>query len=91
MFNSNKKGTMATIKLNPGKIAPRYEKSSKELILHEVVITEKGMESGLPLIDFVMKDSEGKEHYFMISGRIVNMISSAIKGVNLRNHGQEEP
>lgn len=83
--------TTLSITLIPGSVAPRYNDEDKELVVNNVVITERGMESGLPLIDLQMVDKDGKLHYAALSGRIINMVSSAIKGVNLRNHGIEEP
>lgn len=80
------------IKFIPGDVAPRYEPSKvKQLHAHTAVITERGMESGLPVVDIQMRDDEGNEYFFMTTGRLINGISGAIKGVNLRNHGVEEP
>lgn len=80
-----------SIKLVPGKIAPRYTDNEKQLDLKEVVITEQGTEGDLPLIDFILTDAEGKEYFFMVTGRIVAGIAHAISGVNMRNHGKLEP
>ena len=80
------------IKLNPGNVAPRYNlEETKELYPMKAIITENGMESGLPLIDIQMQDKEGNQYFFAISGRLINGLSSAIKRVNVRNHGIEEP
>jgi len=80
------------IKLNPGNVAPRYEPDKvKQLQPHTAIITEQGMESGLPLVDIQMKDDQGNDYFFMISGRLINGLSAAIKGCNVRNHGVEEP
>jgi len=67
------------------------DKLSNELLVKRAVITEQGMGSGLPLVDIVMEDSDGKEYFFMISGRLINTLSAAVKGVNQRIHGSEEP
>jgi hypothetical protein len=83
--------TFVKIEIVEGKIAPRYPETSKMLQLEKSVITENGMESNLPLVDIVLKDQEGNEFFFMVSGRIINALSAAIKGINLRNHGCEEP
>lgn len=86
-----KKASQVAITLIPGKLAIRYPETSKHLVLDSVAITENGTESNLPLVDFVLKDAEGNKYYVMATGRIVNLISAAVKGVNLRNHGTEEP
>lgn len=85
--------TMVSIKLHDDKkIAPRYKKEETiQLQCHTVVITEKGTDSDLPLIDFQMIGPDGKQYFFAMTGRIVNGIASAIRGVNMRNHGVEEP
>lgn len=81
-----------SIKINPGDVAPRYNpETTKELTAEIAIITEQGMSSGLPLVDIQMKDAEGNEYFFMITGRLINGLSDAIKGVNKRLHGVEEP
>lgn len=80
-----------SIELIQGTEAPRYANGEKELSADKVVITEQGMESGLPLVDIQMTDKEGNKYWVPVSGRIMNTISAAIKGVNMRNHGVEEP
>lgn len=82
-----------SIELVKGNIAPRYspEICDRKLQLDRVVITENGTEGNLPIVDFVCKDPDGKYYFFAITGRLVNMVSAAIKGVNYRNHGVEEP
>lgn len=77
------------IKLIQGNVAPRYTEE-KQLEIKQAVITENGMESGFPLIDFQLTDNEGKEYFCMASGQVINTLSAAIKGVNMRNHGVEE-
>jgi hypothetical protein len=85
--------TQLSIELLQGNFAPRYSKevSERKLDCKKVVITENGMVSGLPLVDFQLVDKDGNEYFFAITGRLVNMISAAIRGVNMRNHGCEEP
>ena len=73
-----------------GNVAPRYT-NEKQLEIKKAVITEKGMQSGFALVDIQLTDSEGKEYFFMTSGQIMNALTAAIKGVNMRNHGVEEP
>jgi hypothetical protein len=78
-------------RLVEGKTAPRYTKEVKKLEIKEAVITEQGMESNLPIVDLVMYDEQGNKYFAMTSGRIINAISAAIKGVNMRIHGVQEP
>ena len=85
-------GTALKIKLNSGDVAPRYEKNIRQLKIDSAVITEQGMESGLPLIDLQLTDAEtGKPYFAVISGRLITSLSAAIQGVNLRNHGKIDP
>lgn len=81
----------AHIKLVEGKVAPKHFDCKDELILEEVIITEQGTEANLPLVDFVMKAPNGDKFLLVMTGRILNGISAAIKGVNMRNHGVNEP
>ena len=83
--------TILNIELLPGNTAPRYTSVDVELTVDKVVITEQGMESGLPLIDIVLTDGNGKKHFTALSGRIVQTLSKAIDGVNVRNHGTSNP
>lgn len=83
--------TRVEVNLNPGNMAPRYSSEIVQLELNKVVITESGMESGLPLLDFQCSDASGKQYFFMLSGRIANAIAATVKGVNERNHGTPEP
>jgi hypothetical protein len=85
------KASQLSISLVPGDVAPRYLPISKELVIQKAVITEKGTEGNLPLVDLVLKDDDGNEFYTMVTGRIILGLAAAIKGVNLRNHGTEEP
>ena len=54
-----------------------------------VWLIEKGTESKLPVMIFE-GDIDGKRVRFALTGRYVNVLSAAIKGVNMRNHGIEE-
>lgn len=75
-----------------GGMAPRYDPTkTKELTLTKAIITEQGTASKLPLVDFVFTDSDGQEYFTMVTGRIINTVSAAIRGVNMRIHGIEEP
>lgn len=80
----------AALRIVPGDVAPRYPDAC-ELMLDHIAITEKGTEKDLPIVDFVMKDADGIKCVLVLTGRTVNAIAAAIKGVNLRNHGTEEP
>lgn len=81
-----------SISVKEGNTAPRYPETTKLLTIDEAVITEQGMASGFPVVDFQMTDSEGNKYFIMTSGGIINGLSAAIKGVNLRIHGvAEEP
>ena len=80
------------IKLIQGDNAPRYDPvTTKQLTVEKAVITEQGMESGLPIVDFQMIDENGNKYFFMITGKLINGLSAAIRGANVRNHGSEEP
>lgn len=82
----------ANIQLVPGNVAPRYNPCEvNQLLLDQVVITEQGTGSNLPLVDLVFKDENGKRHFTMLSGRILQTIAKAIDGVNIRNHGNPNP
>jgi len=80
-----------TIKFEQGDIAPRYTDKVKQLEVHTAIVTEKGMVGGKPLVDFQIKDTDGNEYFFMITGSLCQMLGKAIDGVNLRNHGTENP
>jgi len=92
IIKNPRKGMTLPIKLIPGDDSPRYDPAEwTEIELKEAIITEQAMGSGLPLVDLTFEDSDGKKFYAMASGRIMNALASAIKGVNLRNHGKMEP
>lgn len=78
------------IEIVPGKQAPKYP-DAIELACTKVVITEQGTKSGLPIVDFVLKGPGGGEFVLVLTGRLLNMVSAAVRGVNKRNHGVEEP
>lgn len=73
-----------------GKQAPLYPEGT-ELTCEKVVVTEQATESNLPIVDFVMRGPDGKLYLLVMTGRLVNMVSAGVKGVNSRNHGVEEP
>lgn len=79
------------IELVKGDTAPRYPEGTTVLECSKVAITEKGTEANLPIVDFVCTDTDGKKYFLALSGRIVNGIAAAVRGVNERNHGKSEP
>ena len=78
------------VNLVPGDKAPTYDEGYEVECSH-VTITEQGTQAGLPIVDFVARDKHGEKIMFVMTGRIVNMIPSSIRAVNLRNHGTEQP
>lgn len=78
------------IELKPGKFGPKYQETI-ELKCEKAIITEMGTEKDLPFVDFVMKDQDGKKYLLVLTGRIVLGLAGAIKGVNLKNHGDVDP
>jgi hypothetical protein len=86
-----------SIRLVPGNVVPRAHELGgsgalfEQVKLLEVVITEQGTASGLPIVDFVCEDAEGKTLLFSTTGRLVNGVAAAVKGVNTRIHGIAEP
>lgn len=83
----------ADIEIVPGTLAPRADVlgANSSVHLDKVYITEQGTEGGLPIVDFAFTDHNGKRGFLSLSGRIVNTISAAVKGVNMRIHGVDEP
>lgn len=79
------------IKIEPGNTAPKYEHPTKELKIELAVITEKGMESGLPIVDFQLVDEQGNKYFAATTGKLMIMLAGAIQGVNMRNHGSTDP
>jgi hypothetical protein len=90
-MSSNPRNTNAVdLRIVPGGNAPRYI-GTKQLSLKFVALTEQGTTAGLPILDFVMEDDSGQQYLLVMTGRIANAISAAVRGTNLRIHGQEEP
>lgn len=79
-----------TIHMVEGKVAPRYDEGT-ELVAEAAIITEQGTQANLPIVDLNLRGPDGKRYLVVLTGRIVNMISAAVKGANKRNHGIEEP
>lgn len=80
------------IKIHPDPVlAPRYDATTKPLELIEAVITERGTEAGLPIVDLVLVDDQGQRYYAAKTGRLFLMLAAAIRGCNERNHGNPEP
>ncbi len=80
-----------TIHIVPGQVAPRYDERGEELTCEAVIITEQATVQGLPIVDFKMRDAKGNLYLLVLTGRVVNAISAAVRGINMRNHGEEEP
>lgn len=78
------------VKLVEGDVAPKYEETTP-LTIEEVVVTEKGMASGLPLVDLVCRDSNGRRFLIVTTGKVICTLAGVIRGVNFRNHGKAEP
>jgi len=81
---------MLPIEFVQGDQGPHYT-DTIELALERCVVTEKGTQGGLPIVDFVMKGPAGQKYMFCVTGRMMTMLAAAIKGVNVRNHGVAEP
>jgi hypothetical protein len=78
------------IQLVPGNQAPKYD-TGHQVSVERVTITEQGTKSRLPLVDFIAHDKDGNQVLFVLTGRQVCAIASSIRGINMRNHGVEEP
>lgn len=79
------------ISLVEGTQAPKYPGFKDELKCLNATITERGTHAGLPIVDFHLEAPNGDKFLFVLTGRLVNVLSAAIKGANLRNHGVSEP
>lgn len=79
--NDPLKASHLHIEFVKGSVAPRYEETDTELRIVKAVITEEGMSSGRPLVDFVFEDAQGKKYYTMASGRIFTTLAAAVHGV----------
>lgn len=79
-----------SINIVAGDRAPRYDTGIEAKLSH-VTITEQGTEAKLPVVDLVARDPNGNQVLLVLSGRQVCAIAAAVRGVNKRNHGVEEP
>jgi len=84
------------IQILEGNVAPRYTARIIKTAVDNVVVTEEGMKrpgtkKGFPLVDFQLSDDYGNNYYLAVTGSHLLMLAAAIKGINLRNHGEEEP
>ena len=86
-----KLATQMKVKLVKGNVAPRYERATKQAGIEKVIITEQGMQSGLPLVDLQLVDRNGDKLFVAVTGRLMQSIASVINGVNERNHGTANP
>jgi len=83
-------GSNARLEIVSGKLAPRHP-AYEALKCERIVITEQGTQENLSIVDFELIDDEGNLHLVTFTGRIILAVASALRGVNMRNHGQEEP
>jgi len=87
-----KMATMMKVVIVKGSVAPRYdEEKVGQVGVEKVVITEKGMKSGLPLVDLQLVDKNGDKLFLVLSGRVLKGICSVLDGINQRNHGTTTP
>lgn len=85
-------GTTLTIKIIEGHVAPRYDtKVTKEIEIINAVVTEKGTNKHLPVVDFQMKDKMGNEYFAAITARHILCLAEVIQGINHKNHGSTNP
>ncbi len=61
--------------------APKYGPEVVGLELEECVIVSKGTHHGLPSVDLVMKDENGKRYLVMTTGRVMEQLGGACQGV----------
>lgn len=78
------------IEIVQGKLAPKYTVGC-EGTLEKVVITEGGIVGGKPLVDFITKTPEGEQVVVVLGGQQIFAIAAALRGINMRNHGVDEP
>lgn len=74
----------ANVKLVKTEVARHQALGSKlsdagKLTLDEVIVTEQGTESKLPIVDFVLRDGKGNQFVFTTTGRIVTAIARLAK------------
>lgn len=60
--------------------APNYGTDTKLLRVDEAIIVKNGTIKGYPTIDLQMKDQAGNKYVVMASGRLFEMLGSAIEG-----------
>lgn len=78
------------IEILAGNVAPRYDTDITQLTAQKAVITQHGMESGMPILDLQFTDADGNQYFTMISGNIVTMLCGAMAGVIQRNIDEAE-
>lgn len=74
-----------SIHMNPGSVVPRWDAATHELTPLSATITERGMQSGLPMVDMVFEGADGKRHAFTTSGRMMLMLAGAVQAAVVRN------
>ena len=83
--------THVKIHLMPGCPSELYDEPAEPLDCDDVVIKEKATAANLPTVDFRCRGSDGKLHTLVLTGRVVNAIATAVRSMNVRTHGTEEP
>jgi len=86
-----KLATQMKVKMVRGNVAPRYDRTTKQAGIEKVIITEQGVQSGLPLVDLQLIDRNGDKLFVAVSGRLMQSIASVINGTNERIHGVPNP
>ena len=84
MGDRNGKVEPLTINTIPGKTAPRFDAHTTELTPLHATITERGMTTGLPMVDFVFEGADDKRYAFTTSGRMLLMLAAAVQAVIIR-------
>lgn len=73
-----------SINIIPGKTAPRFDAHTTELTPQHVTITERGMSSGLPMVDMIFGDPNDKRFGFTTSGRMLLLIAASVQAAIIR-------
>ena len=78
------------IEIVQGKDAPQYTEG-REAKLVKMVVTEKGIKGGRPMVDFVAELPDGEQVVVVLGGQQIFTLAGAMHGINMRNHGVPEP
>ena len=80
---------ITTIEIVKGKDAPKYTEG-QEAKLVKMVVTEKGIKGGKPLVDFIAETPDGEQVVVVLGGQQIFTLAAALHGINMRNHGVPE-